>query len=121
MATTTLNKNINGAQLIDELKALYTVTSTVPTLTGDQLTVEGDFSHAQLADAVAAHTAIDGYMSPGPERDWRAALKNEIDNLSLALADPTFDWTRSAVIKRLARNQLRILRFIRDHVMDSGT
>lgn len=94
MATTTLNKEINGVQLIAELKAAGRgVTSEAPLLRGDQLTVEGTLTDQQLADAVAAHVLDRGYgLSAGQKRKRELAAKADLT--ATELKEAMFLWLR---------------------------
>lgn len=108
---TTTAKQIRADQLKAELGAdIFT--------SGDTVEAEG-CTQAELEAAVAAHVADPEWRPAGPERDWRVALQNEIDAIDAALANPATNWTSAAVIRRIARNQARILRYIRDQELDA--
>lgn len=132
MATVELSKDIHGTQLLAELRAAgVSVTSDFPRLIGDQLTVDGDLTDAQLADAVEAHTANPDFIDPGPAKDWRDRLRAEVAFIDGQLESWPTDATTTAqalqrvnfllaATQRLARNQARILRFIDNATTDSA-
>lgn len=68
---------------------------------------------------IDAYVYEDGWAPPGPEADWRTKLQAEIQFIADALANPSTNWTSAAAVKRLARNQLRILKFMRNRTFDT--
>ena len=114
-------KAINPSQLLSEIA----VQASVRFIGGDSPSaIECDsLTDAQLAAFVDAHVADSDWRTPGAEKDWRTKLQAEIDFLTTQAvsfpANPNAAQT-SAAIKRLARDQVRVLKFIRDNTFDSG-
>ena len=112
-------KTVNLDQLASELGGAGLCASVDEVVAAEGAGV----TQAQLTQAVGAHVADSEYRRPGPEKDWRTKLQTEIDFLTTQAAgfpaNPTAAQT-SAAIKRLARDLIRILKFIRDDTLDSG-
>ena len=95
----------------------------------EQTEIEQGTVHVYGNAPANAQAIIDSYVyDPGwrptiSETDWRAKLQAEIDFLTTQAssfpANPTAAQV-SVAIKRLARDLIRILKFIRDDVLDSG-
>lgn len=92
--------------------------------------IDGDkvIVYEDIKDTTAVQTVIDAYTydptwePPGPDRDWRQTLQAEIEYFDNQLTNwptsspgPAFVAT---LVRRLVRNQLRLLRLIRDNVQD---
>lgn len=121
----TTQKAINSSQLKAELGGADVFTSE------DGIVEAEGVTEAQLQAAVAAHEADSEWRPPGPERDWRVALQNEIAFIESQLSSWPANATTNteglqrvnfllAAVRRLARDQVRILRFIRDNTLDAG-
>lgn len=121
-AQVTTQKDINPEQLKAEMGC--------DVFTSEAGIVQAEVEEATLQAAVDAHTADPGWRAPGPERDWRTLIENEV----AYIADQLSSWPTNAntntealqrvnfllgATKRLARNQERILKYIRDQVMDA--
>jgi hypothetical protein len=54
------------------------------------------------------------HAEQGRYSQWQQTLDNEIRDLAAALSDPDFDWSRPAVVQRLARDVKRIFVFMKN-------
>lgn len=126
-------KPINLAQLASELgtdQLFGPAPEVLPTTDPKDIAADG-VTQAALQAAIDAHTFDADWRSDPAERDWRVLLASEITFITNQLATWPADATTSTqaiqrvnflltATKRLARNQERILEFIRDKVMDSS-
>lgn len=86
----------------------------------------------QLDDAITNHVPDPNWRPPGPEKDWRTKLEQELTWLrdQVATAPAAGTTTSGNVVarvdsliqynKRLARDLIRLIEFIRDRNMDAG-
>lgn len=95
-------------------------------LVGDKAIITPDVPLAQRAAVIAtigSYVFDPDWNLPQIERDWRAKLLSEIAFLTdqLAILPATLSNSqRDSAIKRLIRNQIRILKFIHNNTMDVG-
>lgn len=113
MATIKVSKDFNGSQLIDELTAAgHNITFPYPSQTDDELTIEGDLTDQQLADALDAHTPDPDFGKPAEE----LILKDEISQRLQTLHDATKDkatWDGLTAAQRQEVTRLTIQGFVK--------
>lgn len=77
----------------------------------------------QLSEAVSAHVPDPFFAPAGPAKPWLDKVKAEIDFLTEQLASLPASLTntqRDAALRRLIRNQIRILKFVHNNTKDAG-
>lgn len=124
MASVSASKPVNLGQLSVELGrvALHDISHD-----NDHTISTEAVSQPTLETGVDDHVADALWVDPSPpvttEKSWHAKLAAEIaflaDQVATWPASPTVAF-RDAAIKRLVRNQLRVLNYIHDATLDSG-
>lgn len=131
MPSVSTTKPIHPDQFIDANPSVTELRIHGEFLSNDEKEVEvSGLSQGQLQAAVDAFTFDPSWKPTPEERDWSSLLQAEIDFIASQVASWPPDATTNAqaiqrvnflltAVKRVARNQQRILAFIRDNSLDT--